>query len=292
MTFTSNDPDGGFNRRFEVARSNLSSNDLLTCAGSKGSLIALQKEADMGSIRTQFIIAVGFNLLPLTLLAQKQGEYSGWFGTNNDDVQYQWRAQSYGVGISPDCPMRLRYSGEGDRLSAQVIVHYAPSGANAKANDGKFYIDIAKGAVTGGYATLNCNYINSVDLTNVRVMGAARQIISRPKITGLELDRGSIELLKSESEKLKLAGAAKGLLAWSPLIVLAGESQPLHIDLSIYETSWVELGESFSRVDKFTFTALAQDARYYANKPELASNLKLRQFWNAMADFYYSQSQR
>lgn len=188
--------------------------------------------------------------------------------------------------------MRFRYTGEGNRLSALVIVHYAPIGTNVTANDGKFTIDIGQGVIDGGHATLNCNYINSVEPTNVRITGAVRQVISRPTITGLELDPGSIELLKSESEKLKLAGAAKGLLAWSPLIVLAGESQPLHIDLSIYETSWVELGESFSRVGKVTLTALAQDARYYANKPDLSSKPKLRQFWNAMADFYYSQSER
>jgi hypothetical protein len=103
------------------------------------------------------------------------------------------------------------------------------------------------------------------------------------------LDQGSIALLKSESEKLGLAGTTKALLAWSPLIVLAGEREPLHIVLSVHETGWPELGEAIGKVDKLVLISLAQSARNYANTERELGRGKLYQFWSAMADFYYSE---
>jgi hypothetical protein len=224
--------------------------------------------------------------------AKAAAEYSSWYGTNIDEIQYQWRSQTYGAGIPSDCPMRFQYLGSAEKVSVQVVVNYAASGGHARPSDGKFRIEITRGTPAGGYATLNCNYISSVEISNVKMNSGGVQKFNRPTITDVELDQGSIKLLKAESEKLKLAGATKSLTAWSPLILLAGENQPLHIVLSLYETSWEEIGDSFPKVDKLTFVSLAQDARYYANRPELSSRPKLQKFWTAMADFYYSQAQQ
>ena len=120
----------------------------------------------------------------------------------------------------------------------------------------------------------------------------ARQTFARPAITGVELDAHSIQLLKSASEKLELAGTGKKLLAWSPLLTLAGESNAVHAAVSISQTNWVELGESFSKIDTLVYYSLATEARTYANSDELIGNPKLKQFWNAMADFYQSQAAR
>jgi len=133
--------------------------------------------------------------------------------------------------------------------------------------------------------------IASIRFEGGNVTGASPRF-SRPTITGIQLDRGSIQLLNSESVKLELAGYGKTLMAWSPLLVLAGENQPLHIVLSVATTSWEELGQSFSEVDKLVLTSLAQDARNHANSDELYGNPKAKQFWNAMADFYRSQAER
>jgi hypothetical protein len=54
-----------------------------------------------------------------------------------------------------------------------------------------------------------------------------------PTIIDIELDPGSIRLLKAQSEKLELAGATKKLLAWSSLIGLIGESNAPHVLVSI-----------------------------------------------------------
>jgi hypothetical protein len=224
--------------------------------------------------------------------AAADSQYSGWFGTNNTDVRYQWRSETYGKGIPSDCPMRFQYSGPAERFKGHVIVQYVPSGTHANPGEGKFDIDILRGVPKGGYAALNCNYINSVKVTSGNTIATASKRFNRPTITGVELDRGSIDLLKSESEKLKLAGAAKGLLAWSPLIALAGEREPLHIVLSVYENSWTELGEAIGKADKLAFISLAISARNYANTERELGKAKLYQFWSAMADFYYFEAQQ
>jgi hypothetical protein len=98
------------------------------------------------------------------------------------------------------------------------------------------------------------------------------------------LEAADIQLLIAESEKLKLAGATKTLLAWSPLISLAGESNAIHAAISIQQTDWVEIGEAFSKIDQAVFISLAIDARIRANTDFL--DPKVKAFWKAMADFY------
>jgi hypothetical protein len=113
---------------------------------------------------------------------------------------------------------------------------------------------------------------------------------SKPSITGIRLDKASIDLLKAESEKLRLAGATKNILAWSPLIELVGENNAVHAAFSISQTNWEELAKSFSAVDKTVFYSLATDARTFANSDATWGNPQAKQFWNAMADFYAAQA--
>ena len=111
---------------------------------------------------------------------------------------------------------------------------------------------------------------------------------SRPTISGVQLEPGCVALLKAESDKLELAGMAKKLLAWAPLITLAGESKVPHAALFINNTDWTELAESFEAVNKVVLYSLATDARVHANSDAHFGNAKAKQFWNAMADFYAS----
>ncbi len=113
---------------------------------------------------------------------------------------------------------------------------------------------------------------------------------TRPDITGIRLDKPSLDLLKHESEKLRLAGYTKDLLAWSPLIGLIGENSAPHAAVSILQSNWEELANSFSAVDKTVFYSLATDARIFANSDATFGNHQLKQFWNAMADFYAAQA--
>jgi hypothetical protein len=113
---------------------------------------------------------------------------------------------------------------------------------------------------------------------------------SRPSIAGIRFDQRSIDRLKAESEKLRLAGATKELLAWSPLIGLIGENSAPHAAVSILQSNWEELGKSFSAVDKTLYYTLATDAKVFANSDATWGNPQLKQFWNAMADFYASQA--
>jgi hypothetical protein len=113
---------------------------------------------------------------------------------------------------------------------------------------------------------------------------------SRPNISGIQLNQQSLDRLKTESEQLRLAGATKELLAWSPLIELTGENNAVHAAFSIQQTNWEELAKSFSAVDATLFYSLATDARNFANSDATWGNPKLKQFWNAMADFYASEA--
>ena len=114
----------------------------------------------------------------------------------------------------------------------------------------------------------------------------------RPSISDIQLEPGCIELLKSESERLELAGATKKLLAWSPLITLVGENNAVHAAFFIHNTDWEQLAESLKAVDKLVLYRLATDARMHANSGAHVGNPKAKEFWNAMANFYASQAER
>ena len=120
----------------------------------------------------------------------------------------------------------------------------------------------------------------------------SKHTFNRPSISGIQLEPGCLALLKSESEKLELAGATKKLLAWTPLITLAGESNAMHAAIFIKNTDWNELAESFGVVNKSVFISLAQAALLHANNPEHYGDPKGREFWKAMADFYAAQADR
>jgi hypothetical protein len=117
-----------------------------------------------------------------------------------------------------------------------------------------------------------------------------RARFSQPSINGVRLDKASIDLLKAEAEKLRLAGATKNILAWSPLLELIGENNEVHAAFSISQTNWEELAKSFSTVNKTVFYSLATDARNFANSDATWGNPQAKQFWNAMADFYAAQA--
>jgi hypothetical protein len=119
---------------------------------------------------------------------------------------------------------------------------------------------------------------------------AEAQRFSRPNITGVQLDQASIDELKHESEILQGKGLVKGLLAWSPLILLAGESNAVHAAFSISQTDWEGLARTTSAIDKITFHSLENQARDFAEFSSSTSrNPQLKKFWTAMADFYASQ---
>jgi hypothetical protein len=65
--------------------------------------------------------------------------------------------------------------------------------------------------------------------------------LSRPTIRNVQLDDECVKLLRRQSARLEGAGAAKQLLAWSPLIMLAGETSAPHAAFTILTTNWEEL---------------------------------------------------
>jgi len=112
--------------------------------------------------------------------------------------------------------------------------------------------------------------------------------IQRPAVHNVQLDEECLKLLRVQSARLEAAGAAKSLLAWSPLIKLAGETNPVHAAFSIATGDWEEIARSFRSVDKIVFSNLATEARIHAGS-HIIGNRAAKDFWEAIADFYGSQ---
>lgn len=119
-------------------------------------------------------------------------------------------------------------------------------------------------------------------------MNALRaQEFKKPEIKDIAVDDGCTKLLKLQSAKLEAAGAAKKLLAWTPLMTLAGETNAPHAAFSIVSTNWEELATSITDVDKLVFSVLATESLMHATTHD--GNPKLKDLWKAMSDFYASR---
>jgi hypothetical protein len=113
------------------------------------------------------------------------------------------------------------------------------------------------------------------------------QDFKKPEIKGIIVDDECVKLLKIQSAKLEAAGAAKKLLAWAPLMLLAGETSAPHAAFSILSTNWDELATGIIDVDKLAFSVLATESLVHTNTHD--GNPKLKEFWKAMSDFYASR---
>lgn len=91
--------------------------------------------------------------------------------------------------------------------------------------------------------------------------------------------------LKDHDERLKGAGAAKALLAWTPFLVIQGESNPVHLAWQSGSMPWEELASSISNVNKLAFSSLAWESQLHAYGHE--NDRALKKFWLEMRDFYW-----
>jgi hypothetical protein len=101
---------------------------------------------------------------------------------------------------------------------------------------------------------------------------------------GLALPADCVKLLQAEDAKIKTAGATKALLAWTPLIVLAGESNAVQLAQSISNLPWNELAEALPNVNKLLYTNLATEALWHAHQHE--DDPGVEQFWKKLSDAY------
>lgn len=234
--------------------------------------------------------------------AQKYGEWTNWRRTNDSLVEWRSRIQNWGQNIASACEVEFRLTVDGT-LTFRYSVSYqrwAAGSPTAGRRSGSLY-NVKKDGQHGGASIDGCRQISEIAVSNViSVSGASRppttnsgrRTFSRPTLTNVRLELHCIDLLKAESEKLQLAGAAKKLLAWSPLSAVLGESSAAHAAFMIHETNWVELAESFSAVNRIVFIGLANDARLHANSSDHWNNPSAKTFWNAMADFYAAQADK
>jgi hypothetical protein len=239
-------------------------------------------------------------LLSSPIAAQKYSEWTGWQGTNDSLVQWRSRIQDWGRNIAASCDVEFRVTVDG-ALTFKYALSYQPwgPGSNTGGRRSGTAYSIKKERDHGSAFIDGCRQVTGVTISNVVSISGGNpppnvgaHKFSRPALRNVQLERGCIELLRSESEKLELAGAAKKLLAWSPLLALAGESKAPHAAVSILNTNWLELAESFSKINKLVLYSLATDARKHANSGEHFGNPKAKEFWNAMADFYQSLAEQ
>jgi hypothetical protein len=205
-------------------------------------------------------------------------------------TQYFKLKNTYPVEVKVDC--QFNFTDDKGKPSTEHSCGATLAPGQEKKDPGWF--EWAVTAVDYGSLTAKVRRAdNNANMGQPSVTRAPAQMAGKaPTITNIELDAGSVRLLKAQSERLELAGAAKKLVAWSPLIGLVGESNAPHVLVSIYQTSWTELGDSFSGINKIVYYSLATESRNYANSDSVWGNAKAKQFWNAMADFYASQGDR
>jgi len=112
--------------------------------------------------------------------------------------------------------------------------------------------------------------------------------LERPELKGVVFEKCCLDLLKEQDAKLKAAGWTKTILAWSPLLTLAGESNPLHAAYFIKATDWDELAHSITAVNKLALTTLATEALLHSQQDHTSTTAK--PFWAAMSKFYIHQA--
>jgi hypothetical protein len=116
---------------------------------------------------------------------------------------------------------------------------------------------------------------------------ATEKVFAPPSLNNVVLSSRSISLLKSQQKDLRDSGYTQSLLAWSPLITLAGESTAGGAAISVASTDWQSLVEGMHAVNRLTLLKLAQEStnEAYANY----SNPKARAFWQEMYQFYMDE---
>jgi hypothetical protein len=121
----------------------------------------------------------------------------------------------------------------------------------------------------------------------VRADATPSPTFSRPGLKGVVLEDCCVKLLKLQSAKLEAVGATKKLLAWSPLMLLAGETSAPHAAFSIATTNWDDLAKGITAVDALVFTILATEALVHSHSDHGSPTAKV--FWKTMSDFYSSR---
>jgi hypothetical protein len=117
-------------------------------------------------------------------------------------------------------------------------------------------------------------------------LGAASNLHAQnsPRLT---LHKDCIDTLKDHDYRLRAAGATKRLLAWTPLLVITGEDNFIHLSWTVATMPWVELANSFSTVNQLVFSTLATDALNHSRRHE--DEPELQAFWRALSRTYASR---
>jgi hypothetical protein len=150
---------------------------------------------------------------------------------------------------------------------------------------------IVGGELAGDYAYVDggCpgNYFVRVSDASEKEAASTKAGFAPPSLSDVVLDAASVDLLKQQSAKLRLAGYTQSLLAWSPLLGLAGESSAIHAAVSISSADWQELADGMTAVRKFALYNLATESLTFSYS---RYDPKLKQFWKDMSDFYQREA--
>jgi hypothetical protein len=234
--------------------------------------------------------------------------WTPWVTSSERWIQSRWRYTSFGRNMSGVCEIQFRATDEGT-FNFRWEASYQPDGAGNR--DGGRRVGQVYGVRTdsnsSGDTISGCRGVTNVSVTKIErrgISGSASDTSrrapagsrdsapTRPSLTNVKLEPACVELLRAESEKLRLAGVTKTLLAWSPLIAYLAEGNFLERAVTVEHTHWEELAQAISSVDDIVLIRLATDARLHANSDHHFGNPTAKAFWNAMADFYAAQARR
>ena len=110
----------------------------------------------------------------------------------------------------------------------------------------------------------------------------------RPTIEDVQLDQHCIDTLELIDARDGDGGAATSLLAWSPLVFVLSNPNPISIVFTIATTDWESLIQGVQGLERIRLLSNSRDCALAAAHHN--RNRKLREFWTAMYDFYSHQA--
>jgi hypothetical protein len=227
-------------------------------------------------------------VIPSLVLGQDD---SGWI------TVYDWRPSAVqGVSMKLKCQSSIHQFNLYLRndSSSPLSVGYA----FGDSGDGGA-MDLQPGQIKGGgnygawTMASSCQAVPniSVSLDTASQRATSRAAVATPEVVdGAMLDYGSVLALRNQANYLKAAHAITSLLAWSPLLSIAGDTNTLSVQVSVGMTDWAQLASGISNVDRLTLLICAGQSQTQARRYQVGSEGYL--FWMNMYDVYMEEADR
>jgi hypothetical protein len=204
-----------------------------------------------------------------------QGTPRNWRSTAMTDISY---AEGYGSTCgSSGTNGRYHYhefkNTGANSVSFVVTFDYTDERGETRKTD--YAHTLAPGRTTGWGGSWRCVREGTVRMT----IGAAPV---RRSANGVRLDAECKRILRAHDDRLRAAGAAQMILAWTPLLKVLSGSAPEGV-LTVATEDWEDLGRGIVNVGRLVRSSLATEALIHA---DTHTDEATKRFWKRLSDTY------